>query len=101
MIPSSSRGEVSWTDLQLLQGPTLIQLSLCLQNLVHVLCELCIEALGDLARLADYDFSVSFNFTPSCGGPIGQHEERFRLTPATLDDNVVEGMLLRESNQLR
>lgn len=61
MIPSSSRGEVSWTNLQLLQGSTLVQLSLCLQDLVHVLCELCIEALGDLARLADYDVQVRFS----------------------------------------
>lgn len=51
---------MGWTRLQLLQGSTLVQLSLVLQNLVHVLCELCIEALGDLTRLADYHFVISF-----------------------------------------
>lgn len=46
--------------LQFLQSATLIQLSLLLQNLVHVLCELGVETLGDLAWFADCYFLVSF-----------------------------------------
>lgn len=50
---------MGWIHLQFLQSATLIQLSLLLQNLVHVLCELGVETLGDLAWFANCYFMVS------------------------------------------
>lgn len=78
--------------VQLLQGSALVQLSLVLQDMVHVLRQLGIETLSDLAWFADCSLCGQLYGTHWSGHD--QHKFKFRLTSAALDNNVVECMFL-------
>lgn len=66
-LSTSNRQEMGWICSQFLQGATFIQFSLALQHLVHVLRELGVEALGDLAWFANCHFPVSLAVHISSG----------------------------------
>lgn len=91
---SWTRREMGWIGSQFLQGAPFIQLSLALQNLIHVLRELGVERLGDLAWFANYQFPVSFAVHTSSGHHVDNTSQVLTLTSAALDDYVVEGMCL-------